>query len=296
MKKRENIMFKTFKKNIFRSPYQSLAVILNVSLALFLVCTFFLIGAGSKAILDFFESRPAAIAYLKDGIKSQDVDLLKSKIMSTGKVKEANFISKDDALKIYKDLFKDKPILLEMVTANFLPASLEISTNDISSLKEIAEILKKETIVEDVDFQEDVVSTLSSWLGSLRKFGFVMAVFLLFNCLLTILVVLGMRISKRREEIEILKLLGASSWHIRSPIYLEGIFYGLFSAVVSWGLCYLLVSSLTPFLSQALAGIPIFPVSPIFMLEILGGISFLGIFVGFLGSFIAASRFLRVSR
>lgn len=289
-------MFKTLKKNIFRSPYQSLAVVLNVSLALFLVCIFFLIGAGSKAVLSFFESRPQAIAYLKDGIKSQDVDLLKAKVLSTGKVKEANYISKDDALKIYKDLFKDKPVLLEMVTANFLPASLEISANDISSLKEIAEILKKEPIVEEVDFQEDVVSTLSSWLGSLRKFGLVMAVFLLLNCLLTILVILGMRISRRREEMETLKLLGASSWHIRSPIYLEGIFYGLFSAVISWGSCYLLIIYLTPFLSRVLTGIPIFPVSPIFMLEILGGISFLGSFVGFLGSLIAASRFLRVSR
>ncbi len=289
-------MFKILKKNIFRSPYQSLAVILNVSLALFLVCTFFLIGAGSRAILNFFESRPQAIAYLKDGIKSQDIDLLKARIESTGKVKEARYISKDDALKIYKDLFKDKPVLLEMVTANFLPASLEISANDISSLRQIAEILKKEPIVEEVDFQEDVVSTLSSWLGSLRKFGFVMAGFLLLNCLLTILVILGMRISKRKKEMDILSLLGASSWHIRSPIYLEGIFYGLFSAIISWSLCYLLILYLTPFLSRILTGIPIFPVSPIFMLEILGGISFLGSFVGLLGSLIATARFLRVSR
>lgn len=289
-------MFKILKKNIFRSPYQSLAVILNVSLALLLICTFFLIGAGSKAVLSFFESRPQVIAYLKDGIKSQDIELLKGKIESTGKAKEVHYISKEEALKIYKDLFKDKPVLLEMVTANFLPASLEISTNNIASLEEVAEILEKEPIVEDVDFQKDVVSTLSSWLGSLRKFGFVIAVFLLLNSLLAILVVLGMRISQRKEEIEILRLLGASCWYISSPIYLEGIFYGLFSAVISWGLCYLLILYLTPFLSQVLAGIPIFPVSPVFMLEILAGLSLLGGFVGFLGSLLAASRFLRASR
>lgn len=289
-------MFKNFKKNIRRSPYQSLVVIVNVSLTLFLVCAFFLIGAGSQAVLGFFESRPQAVAYLKDVTKPEEIDALKNKLETNTSISKINYVSKDDALKIYKDLFKDKPVLLEMVTAKFLPASLEVSTTDIASLKDVANILRQESFVEDVDFQEDVVSTLSSWLNNLRKFGLTLAIFLLFNSALTILVILGMRISKKKEEIEILKLIGASPGYIRMPIYLEGIFYGFVSAVLAWGLSYILILYLTPFMKQFFTGIPLFPVNPIFMLELLGGLMFLGAGVGFLGSFMAVSRFMRSSR
>lgn len=289
-------MFKNFKKNIRRSPYQSLVVVINVALTLFLVCIFFLIGVGSQALLGFFESRPQAIAYLKDTAKPEEIELLKSKLESNGQVSKVNYVSKGDALKIYQELFKDKPVLLEMVTAKFLPASLEVSTVDIASLKDVANVLRQKPFIEDVDFQEDVVSTLSLWLNNLRKFGLALAVFLLFNSVLTILVILGMRISKRKEEIEILKLIGASPGYIRVPIYLEGVFYGMVSAIFAWGFSYILILYLTPSLKQFFNGIPLLPVDPIFMLELLGGLTILGMVVGFLGSFFAVSRFIAASR
>ncbi len=289
-------MFKRLKQNIFRSPYQSMAVILNVLLSLFLVSVFFLVGAGSRSVLNFFESKPQVIAYLKDDATAQDIDLLRSRVSLIADVKDIKMVSKEEALKIYQDLFKDKPALLEMVTAKFLPASLEVSTKDISSLKSVAEVLKSESIVEDVDFQEDIVLTLSSWLASLRKFGIILASFLLLNSVLTILVILGMRISHRKEEIDILKLLGASSWYIRSPLFLEGIAYGVISAILSSAVSLGLLAYLTPFLSQFLAGIPLFPVGWLFMLEMLGGMILLGATIGFLGSFLAVVWFMRPSR
>lgn len=289
-------MLKTLRKNIFRSPYQSLSAVLVISLALFLINIFFLIGAGSGAILTFFESRPQVIAYLKDEVKPQDINLLKAKIESNVIVKKIDYVSKEDALALYKNLFKDKPVLLEMVSAKYLPASLEVSTTDITSLKTVAEILKKEPSVEDVDYQEDVISTLSSWLNSLRKFGFVLVGYLFFTSVLIVLVILGMKISQRKTEIETLKLIGASSFYISLPLYVEGIFYGLVSAIISWGVGYLLILYLSPFLIVFLSGLPIFPIPVVFMLELLAGLSGLGILAGFLGSFLAVFRFMRTSR
>lgn len=289
-------MFKEFQKNITRSPYQSLSAIFVVSLAFFLIAVFFFLGAGSQKVLNFFESRPQVVAYLKDETKPQDLELLRAKIESSGKVKKIDYVSKDAALQLYKDLFKDKPLLLEMVTAKFLPASLEISAIDLSSLKDVSEILKKEPIVEDVDFQEDVTTSLSSWLFAIRKLGLGIASFLLIVSILTILVILGMKISQKREEIEILKLLGASPSYIRLPFYLEGIFYGVVAAIISLGLSYVSILLSAPFLTKFLNGIPIFPIPLLFMLEVLGGMILLGILVGFLGSLFAVSRFARTIR
>ena len=286
-------MLKIVKQHIIRSPYQSLAAILVVSFSFFVIAIFALLGAGSSAVLKYFESRPQVSAFLKDEAKPQDVELIRSRLEATGKVSQVTYISKEEALKIYQEQNKDKPLLLEMVTAKILPASLEISANELSALKEIAENLKKEPMVEDVIFQEDVITALSKWTITLRKVGIATGAFLLFVSTLTILVILGMKISQRKEEIEILKLLGASSNYIRLPFYLEGIFYGLSGAFFSWGLSYLALLYGTPFLLSFLSGIPLFPVPILFMLEVLGGLLGLGLVVGFLGSFFAVARFVK---
>jgi len=289
-------MFKTLKQHIFRSPYQSMAAVLVVTVSLFLICVFFLLGVGSQAVLQYFESRPQVSAFLKDEIKPQEIELIKAKIESTGEVKNVEYISKEKALEIYREQNKDKPLLLEMVTAKILPASLEISPKSLDSLKVVAEILKKEPMVEDVIFQEDVISSLASWVRTIRKIGLVLAAFLFLVSSLTILVILGMKISQHKEEIEILKLLGASSVYICLPFYLEGIVYGMLAAFFSWGLSYLAILYITPFLVNFLAGIPILPVPLFFMMEILAGLLALGGIVGFLGSFLAVFHFVRTVR
>jgi len=289
-------MFKNLKQHIFRSPYQSLAAVLVISFSLFLISVFFLLGAGSEEILRYFESRPQLIAYLKDEAKPQEIELLKAKIESTGKAKKIDYVSKEDALKTYRHLFKDKPLLLEMVTAKILPASLEISPTNLSGIKEMADILKKEFIVEDIDFEEDVISTLSRFITNLRLVGIIVAGILLLISVLTVLVIIGMKISQQKEEIEILKLLGASSWYIYLPLYFEGIIFGWLAAGISWGLTYGLILYTTPFLVNFFSGIPIFPVSVFSMMEVLGGLFGLGTIVGFLGSFLAVIRFSRSVR
>jgi len=290
------MIIKTVKQHLSRSPYQSLAAILVVCFAFFVIAVFTLLGIGSGIVLHYFESRPQISAFLKDEIKPQEIELMKAKLVGTGKVKSITYFSKEDALKIYKEQNKDKPLLLEMVTAKILPASLEISTNELSSLKEIAQELKKEPMVEDVIFQEDVITALSKWTATVKKIGLVLGVFLLLISVLTILVVLGMKISQRKEEIEILKLLGASSWDICSPFYLEGIFYGVISAIFSWGFSYIALLYATPFLVSFLGEIPIFPIPFLFMAEILGGLMILGIVVGFTGSILAMARFIRSTK
>jgi len=289
-------MFKTLKQHIFRSPYQSLAAILVVSFSLFVIVLFGLLGAGSSTVLQYFESRPQVSAFLKDETKPQEIELIRAKLEAAGKVKSITYISKEDALKIYQEQNKDKPLLLEMVTAKILPASLEISSKNLSFLKEIAEDLKKEPIVEDVIFQEDVIQSLSKWMVTLRKIGIAIGVFLLSVSALTILIILGMKTSQRKGEIEILKLLGASSCYICFPFYLEGILYGLLGAVLSWGLSYLALLYTTPFIVDFLSGIPLLPVPFLFMLKILAGLLGLGVIVGFLGSFLAVVRFVKSVR
>jgi len=182
---------------------------------------------------------------------------------------------------------------LEMVTANILPASLEVSTTSISYLGEIAQILRQESGVEEVIFQEDVVRSLHEWTNVLRKVGVGLIATLGGVSLLIILVIIGMKVALRREEIEILQLLGGTNWYIRAPFIFEGIFYGVVGAILAWGISYLLLLYSTPFLVGFLAGIPILPVPFLFMLALLGAEILVGALIGTLGSLIAVRRYLK---
>jgi len=276
-----------------RTPYQALAAILIMFLTFFITTVFVLTAGGFQTILRYFETRPQVTAFLKDETTMIQVDTLKAKLAQTGKVKETKYISKEEALAIYREQNKNDPLLLEMVTANILPASLEVATNDLSHLNEIAQILRAEPTVEEVVFQEDVVKALQQWTLNIRRVGIGLISIFGVVSLLVILVIIGMKITLRREEIDILQLLGASRWYIRAPFLLEGMFYGVVGAFVAWGITYLLLLYLTSYIIKFFQGIALLPVSPLFMLTVLGVEISSGIVIGSLGSLLAVKRYLK---
>lgn len=288
-----NEHLKTTWTHLRRSPYQSLSAILIMFLTFFIATSFVLTAAGFQVVLRYFETRPQVTAFFKDDTNQQQVDLIKAKLIQSGKVEETKYISKEEALEIYKQQNENDPLLLEMVTANILPASLEVSTKDIAGLSEAAGILKEESVVEEVIFQEDIVQALYQWTGTIRKIGIGLIGALGLTSFLIILVIIGMKITIKKAEIEILQLIGASTNYIRTPFLLEGIFYGAVGAVLAWGLAYLLLLYATPFIIKFLSGIPVLPVPVYFMLIILGVEILAGIIIGSFGSLIAVKRYLK---
>lgn len=278
---------------IRRAPYQALAAVSIMVLTFFVATLTVLVAAGSDKILRYFETRPQITTFFKDEVKTEEIDSLKAKLNQTGKIKEIRFVSKEEALSIYKEQNKTDPLLLEMVTANILPASLEISTTNISFLPEIAQILKVEPTIEEVIFQEDVVKSLKNWTDAVRKIGIGLTGFLGLVSFLIILIIIGMKIALRKDEIEILRLVGANNWYIRAPFILEGIFYGSLGAFLAWGLSLILILYSTPLLVNFLAGISLFPIPILFLLTILGVEIMLGIILGTLGSLWAVRRYLK---
>ena len=280
-------------QHIRRSPYQAFSTILVMTLTFFLGATFVLLAIGSQGVLSWFETRPQVTAFFKDGTKAEQVETLKDKLSQAGKVKEMKYISKEEALEIYREQSKNDPLLLEMVTASLLPASLEVSAKELSMLSDIADTLKNEPTVKEVIYQEDVISSLSSWTSALRKVGIGVLSFLAIISLLEILVIIGMKIALRKDEIEVLRLIGASSWYIRAPFIFEGIIYGVGGAIIAWILALILLLYSTPSLISYLGDVPILPLSPVVMGGLLGGVVLGGILIGAFGSYLAVKRYLR---
>lgn len=279
-------------KHIRRSPYQSLAAILVMILTLFIASIFSFTSLGMDKILKYVESKPQITAFFKDEVDEDKIKELKLELEKNEKVAEVKYISKEEALNIYKEQNKNDPVLLELVTANILPASLEISTKEAVYLKDIFESLKEKEGIEEVMFQSDVVENLVKWINFIRTAGIFFVAFLAFISISIIIMVIGMKISIRKEEIEILKLVGATNWYIRKPFILEGITYGITGAVFAWIFSYTLILYSTPVLTSLLSGLSLLPIPPVFMLFTLFIEIIFGIIIGFIGSYIAIRRYL----
>jgi cell division transport system permease protein len=282
---------KTAWKNIRRSPYQALAAILIMTLTFLVISFFTFILVGSSKVINYFESKPQVTAFFKNEAKQEDINQLKNQLQSTGKIASIKFVSKDEALKIYKEQNKNDPLLLDLVTADVLPSSFEISTVKIEDMGTVSNTLNKSTLVSDVIYQKDVVSTLTSWTGAIRKIGLGVIVLLSLVSIFIMATIIGIKISQKKADIEIMRLIGATNWYIRWPFLTEGILYGIIGAIVGWAIATGGLLYATPFLESFLKGIPVLPVAYLDLLTLLGIELVLAVILGTISSFLAVLRY-----
>lgn len=282
-------------QQIRRSPYQALAAVMIMTLTFLAISCFALISLGSLKILRYFEKAPQVIAFFEPGkdLEEEQIAQIRSELEATGKLEDFRYVSTYEAERIYKEKNKDDPLLLELVDYKILPPSIEISATKAEDLLELKNILEQIEGVEDIAFYEDVIKSLSNWVRNVRLIGTAVIAYLLLQSVLVIVVVIGMKILTRREEIGIMYLLGASPWFIRWPFILEGIFYGFFGAFFGWLFSYLILLYSTPLLVSWFTDVQLLPVPPLAMFELLGVQAVAGILVGGFASFLAVWRFLR---
>lgn len=295
-------IFRDVHTHIRRSPYQALAAVITMFLTFLVVGVFFLATLTSLAIISYFESKPQLTVFFVQNAGEKEATQLKETLEKTGKVSSTTFISKEDALATYKEQNKNDPLLLEMVTADILPASLEVSAKDPTFLADLDKVIEGSEGVDEVIYQRDVVDSLLSWTNAIRLIGSLLGGLLIFDSLLIIGTVISMKIALKKEEIEILTLVGASPWTIRAPFIVEGGVYGMTGAgIASLSIAILILwqrSNIVMFLGS----IP----SIQFVLGSATGVMFIafcasfilanmivGFVIGSFGSIIALGRYLR---
>lgn len=297
---------KTALKNIRRSPYQALAAIVVTSLTLFVIAIFAIVSLASESILSDFETKPQIIAYLKDDHTREQVNQLINILSSEPVIKTVEYISKDQALEIYKQSVDNDPLLLGtvtdlgLVTADILPASIEISVESSDDFDQAVSLLDKSTIIsitpqgqKEIDFPRDIVEELTRWTKAIRTAGIILISTLSLTSILTIMIIISLKVSSRRPEISTLKLIGANNKFILKPYLLEGLIYGGISAFISWILTYIAVLYSTPFLAPRLSGIITFPVPFLTMAILFAALLVFSTILVTISSFWAVARFLK---
>ncbi|MBI3397420.1 FtsX-like permease family protein [Candidatus Woesebacteria bacterium] len=289
--------------SIRRSPFQAIAAVSVLSLTFFVSTMLAILVYSSNKIVNYFETRPQIIAFLKDTAKQEEISSLKNKLSSDLRVKQVKYVTKEEALSIYKKATSDNPLLSELVSPSIFPASLEFSPSNLSSANDLIEETKKAPIVSSVGFTAsiggekaigDVLTRLKNLTLYLRASGVAIVGVLAITSFFVLLMIIGLRMSARREEVEILKLIGATPGFIRSPIIFEGVIYALLGILIGWLVSLLLILYAMPTLLSYFGDIPFLPRDTISLLKIffmiLGGEILVGTLLALSGSLLAISR------
>jgi len=280
-------------KHIRRTPYQALAAIFIMTQTFFVITMFTFVIYGSARIINYFEAQPQVTAFFKDEAQQSEINALGEALRQSGKVADLQFVSKAEALQIYKEQNKDDPLLTDLVTEGILPASFEISAVNITDLSAISDVLKKSPIVDQVLYPQDIVANVIRWTDALRKLGLATIIILSLDSIFLMIIIIGIKISQKKEEIEIMRLLSATNWYIRWPFMLEGVFYGVIGAFFGWLIATGVIFYSLPALRDFFGSIPVLTVSPLYLFVLLGFEIVIAIMIGIFSSFLAVLRYLK---
>ena len=298
-----NISFTTAWKHLRRAPFQAMAAIFVLTITFFVTTVLALMVYSTSQVINYFETRPEVIAFLKDESTSEQVASLQAKLEQDQRINEVNYVSKEEALEIYKEATANNPMLSELVSPSIFPASLEFSLSELTHAEEVIEGIKNEEIVDEVGFTASLggEDTLSDVVGKLKRItwylrlgGGSFVLFLLGTSFIVLLVIMGMRMNVRKGEIEILDLIGAKPSFIRGPILAEAVIYAIFGVLFGWVAALILILYTTPSLLSYFGDIPFLPKDTFELLKILliilGGEILIGLFISVIGSMVAVSR------
>lgn len=281
-------------RSLMRNRLMSLASMSTVALSLLILGLFLLGAVNLNHIAGTLENQVEVTAYLDDALSPADNEKLTEEVRNIPGVREATFVSKEEALERLKEQFGERRDLLTAVEKNNpLRNAVEVRTLTPQDVKPVVEELKKLPGVAKVSFKEEIIERLFALTRAIRYVGLGIAILLIAGTVFLISNTIRLTVFARRREIAIMKLVGATDWFIRWPFLLEGICLGFIGSLPA----LLLVARFYRWLAANVYGtLPFIPLlSPD---EVLGRLSLLlmglGILVGGLGSAISVRRFLRV--
>jgi len=210
--------------------------LMTVSNLLVMWVTFLLLGIFievivlSQTMLKYLEDQAQITVFFKDEFGEDKIIAFKDSLLSDERISEVTYISKEEALKIFKDINQDQPVLLESISASVLPASLEIKTKKIADLEGLTNELQTKEGVEEVRFYKDVIQKFKSVSNTVYIVGFVLVVMFFLISYSVIISSLRTAINSRGPELEVMRLVGAKDSYITKPFIYQGVFFSLVSA------------------------------------------------------------------
>jgi cell division transport system permease protein len=281
--------------NLKRNLLMTMAAISTVTISLLLLGGAQILHMVVVNVTSTWEGKVEVSAFLRDDISDGELTSLQTDLADMPEVQNFTYVSKPQAFEDFKNQFREEPSLWQALEPDDLPASLRIKLVDAAQAEEVAQRIQGAPGIDEVNFGGDIIRRLVQINTLLRAVTLGMSGVLMVAAAALIANTIRLAIYARREEISIMKLVGATNWFIRIPFMFEGVFAALTGALLS----SLVVFGANELFFSNMGDVLMF-LGPIFrfsgweiakiLIILIGG----GVAVGLFGSALALRRFLEV--
>jgi cell division transport system permease protein len=246
-------------QGFWRNAAMSLAATATMTLMLLLLAGFWIVQAGFLASLSYVEEKIDVVAELDEGATPIELADTQARLAALPAVRSVEYISKEEALARYRAerAAQGQDDLTGYLDENPLPASLEVKLRTPEDYRDVADVLRAEPIVAQVKNIEDTAERLVTLTNFLRTFGVLLLAVIGSIVLFIVINTIRLAVLGRAEEIEVMRLVGASDAFIRWPFVFEGALVGLLGAAISMGVLVGAAEPLSRFMVSFFAILPI---------------------------------------
>lgn len=297
-------LFRTFNEgtqNFRRDRWLTVATVMVMTLALYLIGVSFFLGFGILSVMSNIEDRINVSVNFDFDVEEKEILEIKKEIedLQISEIKNVQYISRDDAFVKFKEQEKDNEDImgaLDILGENPFPASLVITAKQISHYQKIDEYLKKEysnkIMSTNHDKNQQTINELHNFILFIRNIGLALGIILIVIATLVNFNTVRMSLYVNRKEFEIMRLVGASNLYVKLPTIFEGLLYGLTSALITILALIVTVYASDPFIRKMLPDVKIAEFYTSNIIEISFVLLILGIALGVVSSYIAVRRYL----
>lgn len=298
-------LFRIIKYGIlgfWRNGWLSTATIAIMILALVVFECLIILNVLTKTALQSLQNKIDISVYFKIDSAEDEILKIKKSLEALGEVKRVEYISRDKALQIFRDRHRGEETInqaLETLESNPLSASLRIQAYNSKDYSVIDAYLKNESfkpLIDKISYSQNsaVIERLNKIIETAKQSGmFLTAIFALVAILITFNTI-RLAIYSNREEIGIMRLVGASNVFIRGPYAVEGIIYGVIAGVLSFALFAPIIYYIDPYIKIFIPEMEIWSYVAANSIKLIGYQIFFGIVLGLISSSIAIRKYLRI--
>jgi len=293
---------KTGWQNFYRNSWLSAATVSVVVLTLIVLTALILVNVLTQSLLATLQSKVDISVYFNQNTDEQKILEARKELVELNEVKSIEYISQDEALSKFKETHKDNPVLiqsLDELDSNPLQPSLNIKAQYASQYENIVSFLqnsKFKDLINKINYQQnkEAITRLASISRTVEKTGLVAGAILAVLAILVTFNTIRLTMYNRKDEIGVMRLVGASNWYIRGPFLVEGMLYGFMAAMATLIITYPTVRFISPKITRFLPGsdLSYFFQSNLWSIFLL--LAAIGIFLGCISSLIAIRRYLKI--
>ncbi len=236
------------------NPVTTLVATVTIGMTLLLIGVFLLLLQNMESVMGRFGDSLHVSVYFEDGLPQGEIETLVDRFTAIEGVSSLTFISKEEALNRFRERVAGQAGLLEGLEENPLPASVELALDperrSLADLKQVAASIEGIPGIDEVISGGDWVDGYASFINLARVVSVALGGVLAFAALLIVANTIQLAIYARRDELEILQLVGASRTFAGTPFLLEGFMQGLLGGCCALFLLYSLFELLLPFMAS----------------------------------------------